>query len=81
MEARDEMGDVRPPLTRRELDHMKCGNPACADTHGSEMYLHAGCHVRAGLTVHYEDGVLTITCRLCKRGVARVAVAEGVKPS
>lgn len=68
---------MKAPLTRRELDHMKCGSPGCTAVHEPEIYLHQSCHTGKGVFVRYTGGVLEIFCKICDKGVARIAVAEG----
>jgi hypothetical protein len=64
-------------LTREEMDRAGCGNPACDHDH-TILFLHAGCHPRAGLKVAYDKrvGVLTIACKRRDKGVAEIAVAR-----
>lgn len=67
------------PLTRFQLDGLGCDVPGCTAVHPpgptGPRFLHARCHLKAGLAVCYEAGVLTITCAKCGSGVARIAVA------
>ena len=69
------------PLTRRELDPMKCGTPGC-DCAGP-LILSARCHLKKGLLVEYDwtTGLLTIACVVCRRPVCAIAVAAADDPS
>ncbi len=62
-------------LTRVVLDKMGCATPFCGHDH-SILYLHAQCHPRAKLDARYvkDDGVLILTCAVCQKETARVAV-------
>lgn len=63
-------------LTRSNLDQAGCGTPNCGHDH-SVLYLHAACHVKAGVEVVYikATGTLKIACSKCQRPVAEIAVA------
>lgn len=65
-----------PPLTQQDLDHAQCGTPGCTEKHGV-LFLHAGCHMRAGTTVSYHPatGTLLIECKQCGKKIAEIAVA------
>lgn len=64
-------------LTRAELDAATCSNPGCAHDHDDgPLYLHATCHAAAPVDTRYEHGEIVLTCGLCDREVARIAVAE-----
>lgn len=56
-----------------------CGTPGCGHDH-SELFLHARCHIHAGLAVSYvaSDGELRIMCGKCGVKLMRVAVAERI---
>ena len=66
-------------LTRADLDHAHCGVSGCTTEHagGDSLFLHGRCHVGAGSEVEYVDGMLHVRCRVCKKGVALIQVAEG----
>jgi len=64
-------------LYKEDLDKMGCGVPDCGHDHGI-LYLHAKCHLQAGLTVSYikDTEVLRIACAQCGTHVMSVAVAS-----
>jgi len=64
------------PLTRRELDAVKCTTPGCDhSTHDKGgLLLKAACHARGGTIVAYENGVVTVTCAICTRFVVAIVV-------
>ena len=66
------------PVTRAQLDHMRCGFEGCTTEHGGgeSMFLHGRCHMGAGNQVEYVDGLLHIRCARCKAGVALIKVAD-----
>ena len=65
------------PLTQRELDQMRCGNPGCIDP-GCSIFVSARCHPASQFTVEYvkQQGVLRIACGSCGRPVVDVKVAS-----
>lgn len=64
---------AQTPLTRAQLDQTGCDDP----TH--TVILAAHCHTGAGFDVAYHKsrGVLTLSCSVCDRLVAEIAVAPG----
>lgn len=66
------------PLSRADLDHMRCKVPGCTTEHagGEPIFLHGRCHIGAGNEIEYVDGLLHIRCRLCKQYVGLIKVAE-----
>jgi len=69
------------PLTRLNLDFIRCMALNCSTPHPHPLLLHAVCHPRARLEVDYFAGVLTFRCARCQDMVAQIAVAEGRRPS
>lgn len=66
------------PLSREQLDPMRCGNPACRDPNCAGPLVFSGrCHVGAPTLVSYDwtTGVLTISCATCRKGITTIAVA------
>lgn len=63
------------PLTRAELDHMRC---PCGVKDCDNLHLKALCHPRAGLTVSYSSnkGTVTARCRRCDAFVTEIVVAK-----
>ena len=59
-------------LRRIDLDQLRCA----AGCDGHPIVLHSVCHPRAATWAAYdrESGNLTITCCLCKREIAVIAV-------
>lgn len=70
---------MQKPLTRVELDRAQCATPGCTHEDHSELFLHARCHMNAGLQVSYSlvTGTLKIACLTCDTPIAVVAVAAG----
>jgi len=68
---------MRTALTQADLDQAACSHPGCtnhgADEHG--IAISSRCHPKAGARVSYALGVLTVTCRICKALIVRIAVA------
>jgi hypothetical protein len=64
-------------LTRTQLDRAQCSTPGCTHEDHREMFLHAKCHLDAGLTVAYNlaTGSMLLRCIECGRPIAEVAVA------
>jgi len=65
------------PLTRKDLQHVQCQVLGCTHDNHGVLFLHAGCHMRAGTEVSYNlvTGVLTINCKQCKKLIAKILVA------
>lgn len=62
---------------REDLDPSVCSHPSCAGKPpGHTVWFHAGCHLEAPTWVRYRDGALTITCSVCTRTLATIAVAS-----
>jgi hypothetical protein len=60
-------------LTKDDLERMECQIPGCKhESH--EFVLHSRCHYRTPTWTSYQNGVLTITCSLCHKVVAEIAV-------
>lgn len=69
------------PLTRTDLDRMGCDAPGCDHTsHQGPMVPRGRCHPSAGTWCYYQDGVLTVRCRICELMILEIAVAEGPEP-
>lgn len=66
------MGDE--PLHREYLDLMKCacGKTACEEP----VILHSICHPKEATWVSYYGGNITVTCSLCEKVIAVIAVAS-----
>jgi hypothetical protein len=62
--------------TRATLDRQGCVE-GCTHDH-SVLFLHASCHLKAGLTVSYvkATGVLEMRCARCSMPVAAIQVAR-----
>ena len=69
-----------PPIQRQELDAACIGKSCecCDKPYSAENPLspRAPCHPDAPLYLDYWDGVLTLFCAVCSRGVVRIKVAE-----
>jgi len=67
------------PLYRERMDLLRCdcGTLGCED----RLAFHAKCHETELLRAKYFDGVLALTCSVCNRHVARIAVARGDQQS
>jgi hypothetical protein len=48
----------------------------CDHTAHGGLFLHPRCHPGRGLEVEYRDKLLYVRCKVCKKPVAEVAVAE-----
>lgn len=49
---------------------MMCVMPECDHTsHDTEMFIHARCHMEAGVEVFVQDGWLYIRCAECQKPV------------
>jgi len=75
------------PLTRRDLDGMRCQFPGCDHTSlncsaksAEPFYLHSRCHVSSPTWAIYQNGSLWITCSQCGDVVAVIQVAESPNP-
>lgn len=66
------------PLTRKDLDVMRCSDPTCHSTH-PVLYIHAACHPRQPLEASYDKrtGVMTTACAKCGRTIMEFAVEGG----
>lgn len=67
------------PLSRAELDRMKCDTPGCNATehdHGP-MSLLSRCHPEGGVAAFYARGVLSIACHSCGKLIVELFIAEG----
>lgn len=64
------------PLTADVLDRFKCMTPGCHCPASEGVVLNPRCHVGAGLTVRYADGVMRLWCRECGEAVVEIAVAR-----
>jgi len=62
-------------LTRKQLDQAECDD---CDDPDYELYLHGRCHPSAGTRASYDKrtGVLTISCRQCRRFIADLKIAD-----
>jgi hypothetical protein len=72
-------------MTKTQLDLMVasgCQGEGCThDTHEEGVWLHGRCHPSAGVSVHYLNGVLTVSCFRCHKAIAAIAVADAVSRS
>jgi Zn ribbon nucleic-acid-binding protein len=62
------------PLTREQLDTMRCETPGCEC--GGGRILKPACHPAGRLEIWYADGVVHVTCLECRSLVTRIAVAS-----
>jgi hypothetical protein len=62
------------PLYKEDLKDLKCpcGRPGCEDP----LFFHSQCHPAAPTWTSYFDGVLTISCVVCDKIIAQIAVAS-----
>ena len=73
------------PTYRADLDRLAaggCQSPGCDHSaHDNTVFLHARCHPSAPTYCSYEagSGVLRITCSVCRKPVASVAVASALE--
>lgn len=65
------------PLTREELDRMRCQNPGC--NCGGELFLHPRCHPQDGVEVMYHKGLMHIRCNTCKSAIQSFEIASSVR--
>lgn len=72
---------TEPPLTRLNLDFVRCMMRNCPTPHPHPLILHAVCHPHAHLDCEYFDGLLHFRCCRCLQPVCTIAVAEGKRPS
>ena len=63
------------PLTRSDLDPLRCSNPACECGGHGALFLHPRCHPGGGVDVSYEAGMLRVYCHDCEHEFIRIAVA------
>jgi len=67
-------------LTQKWLNEAKCGEPNCEHTEEEHniLFLNSACHTRGGVEAYYnkKDGCIHVTCLVCKRPVATIAVAK-----
>ncbi len=65
-------------LYREDLDAVGCGSPGCdhKDHQDGAIFLHAACHMGAGVEAEYKNGEVTIRCNECKGHVTTIAVAN-----
>ena len=65
------------PLTRAEIDKPKrCGSPECNIIHmNPDYWVHSVCHPKTPTWCRYKDGVLTITCAVCKKPISAYKIA------
>lgn len=63
-------------LYREDLDPMHCQTPGCDHAAHDGLYLVSRCHPRAGASVMYHDGTMFVTCRICGKDIASIAVAS-----
>jgi len=63
-------------LTQRDLNHAQCADPRCNHENDEILFLHATCHMAAGLDVSYDrkTASLTLKCQLCKRVICMIGV-------
>ncbi len=70
---------MKKKLYKEDLDILPCNNPECDHTsHDQTMFFHSVCHPDDPLWVSYEDGCLDITCSVCGKRIALVAVAAAI---
>lgn len=67
------------PLTRAELDaDVSCGDASCTVVHHSYEITTPCCNSRTVMVAYTpKEGVLSIGCDECERGIVRVLVATG----
>jgi hypothetical protein len=66
---------MKLPLTRVELDPMRCHCGKCAN---GELFINQKCHPAAHCEVVYNQktGILTVRCAQCKQVGAQIKVAS-----
>ncbi len=70
---------MKKTLYKEDLDMFQCNNPECDhSSHDSTMFFHSACHPDDPFWVSYQDGHLEITCCVCQKTVAVVAVASAI---
>ena len=67
------------PLTRFNLDFVRCMAINCTTPHPHPLHMRPVCHPHAYLDVEYYAGVLTFRCSRCLDMVAQVAVEAGAR--
>lgn len=70
-----KLGATSEPLTRAQLDHMRCGSPGCTETHDGGLAIHAACHPSSPVACWYQAGVLAFRCKRCQTLVVEIKVA------
>lgn len=65
---------MRPPLTRADLDLMRCAAPDCGC--GGELWFHSACHPEIPAWAVYDDGMITLRCAECDTAIAEIVVAS-----
>lgn len=54
-----------------------CGNPDCENSDCTvAKWLHAKCHMEAGLDIKFVDGALEVYCNVCKQLVVSLILAK-----
>lgn len=69
-------------IGRTYLDQAQCSMPACTHTaHDQPLTLSGGCHVGAPVHAAYADGLLRVSCAVCRRFICSVRVAGQAAPA
>lgn len=65
------------PLHREQLDRAGCATPNCGHDH-TVLFLSGECHPGASGNISYSKltGTISVTCFVCDKPVAEVAVAD-----
>lgn len=67
-------------LYKEALDATECSVPGCDHKdHAPGYFLHSKCHTGSPVWVMYLNGNLFVTCSVCKKVVASIAVASIAK--
>lgn len=62
------------PLTRRDLDGLRCHKPCCADKQHLPIVFHSFCHPADPTWTNYQNGILTIFCAVCDASIIEISV-------
>jgi hypothetical protein len=63
---------------KKPKKQLKCGIPGC-DCGVGPMYFHGLCHIAAPMEASHHQGCVLLACAICKKPVARFAVAGEVQ--
>ena len=64
---------------KRKIKNLGCDHPDCKGPCNGPVYFHGRCHITAPMEVSYHQGCVLLACALCKKPVARFAVAGEVQ--